>query len=122
MAAETVGDVLLIAGAGWMLVAAIGALRFGDTYSRMHAITKASTLGLLLTLAGASVHLTGSDYVKLVLVGVFVFLTAPVGAHLISRAVTRWPGAAQVSIDTVDELAEARARDASESGDTTLDS
>lgn len=111
MVARTLGDILLIAGAAWMLLAAIGVLRFDDTYSRMHAVTKASTLGLLLTLAGASVHLRGPDLGKLVLVGVFVFITAPVGAHLVSRAVTRWPGAAQVRIDAVDELSEARARE-----------
>jgi multicomponent Na+:H+ antiporter subunit G len=101
---DTIGDVLVVAGAAWMLLATIGIVRFDDTYARMHALTKASTLGLLLVLAGAAVHLNASGAGKLALTGVFVFITAPVGAHLISRSVTRWPGAAQVHIDTVDEL------------------
>lgn len=104
MSLETLGDVLLVAGAAWMLLACIGILRFEDTYTRMHALTKASTLGLMLVLAGAGMHLNARDSGKLALVGVFVFITAPVGAHLISRAVTRWPGAARVHINTVDEL------------------
>lgn len=111
----TLGDILLVAGAAWMLLAAIGILRFEDTYARMHALTKASTLGLMLVLAGAGVHLSARDSGQLALVGVFAFITAPVGAHLISRAVTRWPGAARVHINTVDELAD-QAEDPEEPG------
>lgn len=116
MTVRTLGDILLVAGAAWMLLAAYGILRFEDTYARMHALTKASTLGLLLVLAGASVHLSGPDVAKLALVGVFVFITAPVGAHLVSRALTRWPGAARVKIDTINELSDASGESGSKDG------
>lgn len=102
-----VGEVLLLLGAGWVLLAAVGVLRFDDVYARMHAATKATTLGLLLVLGGAATHLAGEDAAKLALVGVLVFLTAPIGAHLIGRAVHRAPGDVRIRIDTVDELGDA---------------
>jgi multicomponent Na+:H+ antiporter subunit G len=101
---EAVGDVLLVVGAGWAVLAAVGVLRFDDVFSRMHAATKAPTLGLFLVLGGAALHLDGGDALKLLLVGLLVFLTAPVGAHLIGRAVHRSPGDVRIRIDTVDEL------------------
>jgi multicomponent Na+:H+ antiporter subunit G len=102
-----VGEVLLLLGAGWVLLAAVGVLRFDDVYARMHAATKATTLGLLLVLGGAATQLAGEDAAKLALVGVLVFLTAPIGAHLIGRAVHRAPGDVRIRIDTVDELRDA---------------
>lgn len=104
MTVDGVGDVLLVVGAAWSVLAAVGVLRFDDVYSRMHAATKTPTLGLLLVLAGAALHLDGGDALKLLLVGLLVFLTAPVGAHLIGRAVRRSPGEVRIRIDTVDEL------------------
>lgn len=104
MGLDTLGDVLLVAGSAWMLLAAIGVVRLHDVYARMHPTTKAATLGLVLVLAGAAVHLRGEGSIKLILVGVFIFITAPVGAHLVSRAVTSWPGVARIDIDTVNEL------------------
>jgi multicomponent Na+:H+ antiporter subunit G len=107
MSLATVGDLFLLVGAAWTLLAAIGILRFDDVYARLHALTKSTTLGLLLILVGSAVHLDAPDAAKLALVGVFVFMTAPVGAHLIALAVTRWPGVARIRIDTVNEMAEA---------------
>lgn len=101
---ETVSDVLLLLGGAWSVLAAIGVLKFDDVFSRLHAGTKATTLGLWLVIVGAASRLGGGDAIKLVLVGLLVFLTAPVGAHLIGRAVHRSPGSATVRIDTVDEL------------------
>jgi multicomponent Na+:H+ antiporter subunit G len=100
---DTVSNVLLIAGAAWMVLAAAGLVRFEDVFQRLHAATKAATLGLLLVLAGKAVQLSGGGAAKLALAGLFVFLTAPTGAHLISRAVTRW-GLEDIRVDRVDEL------------------
>lgn len=98
------GDVLVVAGSAWVVLAAVGVLRFADVYSRMHAATKSATLGLLLVLGGAATHLPGDDAAKLGLVGVLVFVTAPVAAHLVGRAVHHSPGRARIRIDGVDEL------------------
>lgn len=103
-----VGDVLVVLGAAWALLAAVGVLKLDDVYTRMHALTKSTTLGLLLILGGAAVHLGGADAAKLALVGVLVFITVPVGAHLIGRAVHQSPGDARIRIDTIDELRDAR--------------
>lgn len=99
-----VGDLLQVLGAAWAVLAAAGVLRFDDVYGRMHAATKSTTLALLIVLAGAGVHLGGADAGKLGLAGLLVLVTAPVGAHLIGRAVHRSPGEVRIRIDTVDEL------------------
>lgn len=103
---ETVGEVLLVAGAAWSVLAAIGVNRFGDVYARMHAATKTTTLGVLLVLIGTAVGLDGAEAAKLLLAGVLLFLTAPIGAHLVGRAVYRNQGGAAMTIDSVDELDE----------------
>lgn len=113
---ELVGEILMVLGAAWSLLAAIGINRFEDVYARMHAATKSTTLGLLLVLAGAALHLPLPEAAKLLLAALLLFLTAPLGAHLVGRAVHRHTGLATVQIDTVDELQ--AARDADESADS----
>lgn len=74
------------------LVSAIGLIRFQDVYTRSHAATKSSTLGVLLTLTGALIYILVADgyfSVRLVLGIIFVFLTAPISGHLITRAAYR---------------------------------
>ena len=83
--------VALIAVGGFFLtVGTVGLLRLPDVYNRLHATSKATTLG------AASVFLAGFVYYGpqgpglTSLVGiVFLFLTAPTGAHMISRAAHR---------------------------------
>ncbi len=98
------GEVLLVTGAAWSVLAAIGVNRFGDVYARMHAATKTTTLGVLLVLLGAAIGLEPVEAVKLLLAAVLLFLTAPIGAHLVGRSVHRNVGAAAMTIDSVDEL------------------
>lgn len=107
----TFGQVLLVLGSAWTLLAAIGVAKFDDIYARMHALSKATTLGLVVVLAGAATQLAGEDAARLALVGVLVFFTVPAGAHLVGRAVHRYPGDAHVRIDTVDELRDAEMTD-----------
>ena len=49
-----IGEVLALAGALLTLLAAIGVVRFRDVLERMHAVTKASTVGLLFVLVGTA--------------------------------------------------------------------
>lgn len=81
---------MLLASVGlfFMLVAAIGVLRMPDLFTRMHAATKASTLGISSILLAALVYFQASGAVatKVVLIILFFFLTAPVGAHALGRA------------------------------------
>ena len=63
--------VLILGGAFFALVAALGVLRMQDVYIRMHASTKAGTLGVGMIAAGAAVATGGESVVKQVLVILF---------------------------------------------------
>jgi multicomponent Na+:H+ antiporter subunit G len=78
---------LLVTGAAFMLLAGVGLLRLPDLLLRMSATAKAATLGAVLMVAGASLHF-GSVAVlaRGAVIIVFLFLTAPVAAHMIGRA------------------------------------
>ncbi len=84
---EALGAGLLLAGGFFVFVAALGVLRLPDVFMRMHAATKAGTLGAGLVLVAAAV-LFGelAVAVKGVVVFVFLLLTAPVAAHVLGRA------------------------------------
>jgi multicomponent Na+:H+ antiporter subunit G len=89
-----VRDLLTIAfmglGAAFMLIAAIGLLRLPDLFTRMHAATKAATLGAACSAAATIVHFgPGAVGVPAALIIVFLFVTAPVAAHVMSRAAYR---------------------------------
>jgi len=84
---ETIAALLLLGGAAFMMVATIGALRLPDFYTRMHAITKAGTLGIGLILVGIAVFFGDlSATTRAAAVIAFVLFTAPVSAHMIGRA------------------------------------
>jgi len=78
---------LLLIGSLFCLVAAVGMLRLPDTLIRMHAATKAGTLGTGFILA-AEALVAGElgTTIKAVAVILFLLITAPVAAHLIGRA------------------------------------
>jgi multicomponent Na+:H+ antiporter subunit G len=79
--------VLLLTGAAFMVVATVGLLRLPDLYTRMHAITKAGTLGVGCMLAAVAVTFADlSVTTRAVAVIVFVLVTAPVAGHMIGRA------------------------------------
>ena len=88
---EWVVAVLIVSGALFTLVAALGVLRLPDVLNRMHASTKAGTLGCGLILLALAVHSGGEAGViaKSLAAIVFILLTAPVGAHMIGRAAYR---------------------------------
>lgn len=79
----------LLAGGGvaFAAVALVGLVRLPDCYTRAHATSKAETLGALLTLAAAGVALDDATAtVKLIVLGVFLFVTSPAAAHAVVRS------------------------------------
>lgn len=77
----------LLVGSILALLAAIGVFRLPDTFLRMQASAKASTLGLACLLAGAAFQLTDvSSVIRLGSIAAFVMLTAPLSAHIVARA------------------------------------
>ena len=114
--ADVVSAVCLLGGAFFALAAGVGALRFPDLLSRMHAGTKPQVLGLVLVLIGLSLRLrSGGAVWALVLVALFQMLTAPVAAHLVGRAGYR-TGKVRQDLLVVDELTEAQDRARAEDG------
>ena len=83
-------SLLVLLGAGFVAIAALGLLRMPDLYVRMHAVAKAGTLGCGLVLLGVAIFFGGVS-VTLRVIGAVVFLlaTAPVAGHLIGRAAHR---------------------------------
>jgi len=105
---DLLSALLIVAGCLFCLVAAVGMLRLPDTLMRMHAATKAGTLGAGLILAGAAVNFAEpATVLKALLALVFLYLTAPVAAHLIGRAAYR-SGIMLSDRTWVDHLAEDR--------------
>jgi multicomponent Na+:H+ antiporter subunit G len=84
---EVLVSVLLLAGASFMVLASVGVLRLPDLPTRMHATTKAGALGAMLTMAGVAFYFSDSTVVaRAVAIVIFIFLTAPIAAHVIGRA------------------------------------
>ena len=87
---EVLVGVFLLGGAGFVLIAAIGIVRLPDLLTRMHASTKAGTLGALLVLVGLGIHEGSAEVLsKVVATALFLLLTAPIAAHMIGRAHAR---------------------------------
>ncbi len=87
---DGVAAALAIVGALLGLVAAIGLLRLGDTRSRMHAATKPATLGVLCCALAAVLQADSlAPVTKVLVIVVLQFVSAPVGAHMLSRSITR---------------------------------
>lgn len=84
---EWIAAFFLIAGSLFMLVAAIGVVKLSDVYMRMHAITKAASLGAILMLASVSIiYVQWIVWVEALMVVVFVIITAPIASHMIAKA------------------------------------
>lgn len=78
---------LLIIGALFSLLAVIGILRLPDLYTRMHSASKAGTVGSGAVLIAIALVAFDAAVILRALAGiVFFMLTAPISAHLLSRA------------------------------------
>ncbi|TYC65303.1 monovalent cation/H(+) antiporter subunit G [Stappia sp. BW2] len=86
-AVEIITGIMLIVGASFALVASIGIIRLKDVYMRMHAASKAGTLGSGVMLLALAVHASDLAVVTRAIAGVvFFLLTAPISAHLLAKA------------------------------------
>lgn len=86
---ELLFALLILIGALLSAVSAIGLIRLPDVYLRSHAAAKSATLGVLCVLVGAFLYFAffqNHISAKLLLGIVFVFITAPLSAHLTGRA------------------------------------
>ncbi len=88
--AEIIIAVLIVSGGFFCFVAGLGVLRLPDVLMRMHASTKAGTLGSGLILAAVAVYFADTATItRAVATILFLLMTAPVAAHMIGRAAFR---------------------------------
>ena len=81
-----IASVLVLSGALFTLLGAVGVLRLPDCYSRMHAASKAGALGAALILGGAATASSGEVALEAILALLVLLATAPLAAHAVSRA------------------------------------
>lgn len=92
---------IFLLGSFLVLVAGIGLLRMPDLFLRMSATAKAGTLGTGLMVLGAAIHFNEyAIYTRAIALIAFLFVTAPVAAHMLGRAayfdgVPLWKGTVQ---------------------------
>ncbi len=84
---DIVVGLLILVGSAFSLVAALGLLRLPDLYTRMHAASKAGTLGSGILLLAIVVDSQEVAVATRAIAGIIFFLlTAPLAAHLLARA------------------------------------
>lgn len=84
---EIIVIALLLLGTVFILLAAVGLLKMPDVFLRMSASTIAATLGVSSILTALAVHFADIGIIAHVIgINIFLFLTVPVGAHLMGRA------------------------------------
>ena len=86
---ELVVSVLIVLGGFFALVGSVGMVKLPDLLTRLHAPTKATTLGVGGALAASMVFFAGFEgdlSIHEVLITAFLFLTAPISAHFIAKA------------------------------------
>jgi multicomponent K+:H+ antiporter subunit G len=79
---------LLVAGGAFVLIGSLGMAHLRDFYMRLHGPTKATTLGIGCMLAASMLYfwvVDGKPDAQEVLITLFLFITAPVSAHLMAK-------------------------------------
>lgn len=99
------GGIVLLLGAAFTLLAAVGVVRLPDLYTRMHAASKAGAVGGgLILLSVAVISQDAAISMRAIIGVVFLLLTTPVSAHLLARA-SYISGYKPCSETVIDELA-----------------
>jgi multicomponent Na+:H+ antiporter subunit G len=115
-----VAGALLVAGSLFILTAALGVLRLPDFYTRMHAASKAGTMGSCLMLIALAIVTSDFAVSLRALAGaVFFLLTVPISSHLLARAAHRagyalWRGSMRDDLSSYAEGLTTAARQGSE--------
>jgi multicomponent Na+:H+ antiporter subunit G len=88
---ELIAVLLIFFGAIFCFLSSLGLIRLPDVYTRSHAASKSSTMGVLFTLVGTFVFfiIEGTFSIRLFLGIFFVFLTSPVASHVVVRSAYR---------------------------------
>lgn len=86
---EIIVAILLVVGAGFAFIGSLGLVKLPDFFMRLHGPTKSTTLGIgsilgasILFMAATEDAISFNEF----LITLFLFITAPVSAHLVSKA------------------------------------
>jgi multicomponent K+:H+ antiporter subunit G len=109
---EWVVAALLVVGGAFALIGAIGLARFPDFFMRLHAPTKATTLGVGGMLLASMVHgwSHGQPGLHELLITLFLFITAPVSANLMALAALHLQVASSAKVPEIVQRDGAQAR------------
>ncbi len=79
--------VFIVSGSAFVVIGAIGTLRFPDFWSRLHAASITDSAGTILLIAGMCLQAGATLItVKLLIIGAFLFITGPTSTHAIANA------------------------------------
>ena len=101
-----VGGIVSLMGALFLLLGAVGVLRMPDSYNRIQAGTKATTLGTLLFLLGIGIA-SPEWFPKLIVLILFILFTNPVSSHVLARS-AHSIGIKLTEVTVVDKLKDTR--------------
>lgn len=85
---EALASLLLIAGGVFLFIGSLGMAHLQDFYMRLHGPTKATTLGIGCMLIASMLYFwsyEGLPDIQEILITLFLFITAPVSAHLLAK-------------------------------------
>lgn len=100
MLIDLVTSLLVLLGAAFALAGSIGLARLPDFFTRLHGPTKATTLGVGAVVVASLVHssaASGRVSLRELTISLFLFMTAPVSAHLLGKAALKINGRSAVS-------------------------
>lgn len=86
---ELIVSLLIVAGGFFLFVGSFGLAKLPDTMRRLHGPTKATTLGIGAMLIASMVYFLlqeGHPSIHELLITLFLFLTAPISAHMVAKA------------------------------------
>ncbi len=86
---ELILSFLILTGAIFTFIGSLGLARLRDFYTRLHGPTKATTLGVGSLLVASSIYFSNQGQgisLHEILITLFLFITAPVSAHLLAKA------------------------------------
>ncbi len=77
----------IVSGSVFVVIGAVGTLRFPDFWSRLHAASITDSAGMILLVIGMCLQ-AGLTLVtvKLLIIGVFLFITGPTSTHAVANA------------------------------------
>jgi multicomponent K+:H+ antiporter subunit G len=100
MIVDIITSLLILVGTAFALVGSIGLARLPDFFTRLHGPTKATTLGVGSVVIASLIHSsaeTGGVSLRELAISLFLFITAPVSAHLLAKAALKTRGKPQAN-------------------------